>query len=62
MCDEVSNCLTRVMDDQCVMHVTCVQDVVQKIEASLQHIPSAHRHYIANALLNMAVGRMMNSQ
>jgi len=59
MCDETSNCLTRVMDDQCTMHVTCVQDVMQKIQAALQHIPPTHRHYIANALLNMAVSRMM---
>ena len=63
MCDDMSdngsNCLTRVMDDQCAMHVTCVQDVMQKIQSSLQHIPPTHRHYIANALLNMAVSRMM---
>jgi hypothetical protein len=68
MCDEVSNCLTRancltrVVDDQCAMQVTCVQDVVQKIQASLTHIPSSHRHYIANALLNVAVGRMLKEQ
>ena len=44
------------------MHVTCVQDVMQKIQGSLQHIPPAHRHYIANALLNMAVGRMLQEE
>lgn len=62
MCDETSNCLTRVMDDQCAMHVTCVQDVMQKIQNSLHHIPPTHRHYIANALLNMAVTRMLQEE
>jgi hypothetical protein len=62
MCDETSNCLTRVMDDQSAMHVTCVRDVVQKIQSSLHHIPPTHRHYIANALLNMAVTRMLKEE
>jgi len=62
MCIEDKACLTRVVGDDCDMEVTRVQDVMQRIEGALQHIAPTHRHYIANALLNLAVSRMTQEE
>ena len=58
MCNEDHGCLTRVVGDECDVQVTRLQDVMLRIEGSLHHIPPIHRHYIANALLNLAVSKM----
>ena len=62
MCSEDKACLTRVVGDDCDVQVTRVQDVMQRIEGALQHIAPTHRHYIANALLNLAVNRMTQEE
>jgi hypothetical protein len=62
MCVEDKACLTRVVGDDCDLQVTRVQDVMQRIEGTLQDIASTHRHYIANALLNLAVSRMTREE
>ncbi len=54
------HCLTRVMiDDDCAVEVAQLQTVMQRIQYMLHDIPAAQREYIANALLNLAVARML---
>lgn len=58
----VSNprCLTRVIiDDDCTVEVAQLQSVMQRIQHMLHDIPATQREYIANALLNLAVSRML---
>lgn len=53
-------CLTRVMtDDDRGVEVAQLQSVMQRIQSALRDMPTAQREYIANALLNLAVSRMV---
>lgn len=53
-------CLTRVMtDDDRGVEVAQLQSVMHRIQSSLRNVPQAQREYIANALLNLAVSRMV---
>lgn len=55
-----SNCLTRiVVDDEHEVAIAQLQWVMQRIQQSLLHIPAAQREYIANALLSLAVAKML---
>jgi len=56
-------CLTRVMtDDDRGVEVAQLQSVMHRILDSLRHVPQAQREYIANALLNLAVSRMVKEE
>jgi hypothetical protein len=58
-----SNCLTRVVvDDDYGVEIGQLQLVMQRIQHSLRDIPPAQREYIANALLNVAVTRMLKEE
>lgn len=54
--------LTRVAEDPHALHVACVQDVTRTIEAELLHLPSIERRYIAHALLESALHRMLSDE
>ncbi len=56
-------CLTRVMtDDDRGVEVAQLQSVMHRIQSSLHDVPMAQREYIANALLNLAVTRMVKEE
>lgn len=56
-------CLTRVMtDDDCGVEIAQLQSVMHRIQSSLRDLPVAQREYIANALLNLAVTRMVKEE
>ena len=58
-----SSCLTRViLDDGCNVEVAQLQSAMSVIQSSLRAIPPSQREYIANALLNLAVGRMVKEE
>jgi hypothetical protein len=58
-----SRCLTRVViDDDCGIEVAQLQSVMQRIQSTLIAVPQAQREYIANALLNRAVSRMLKEE
>jgi len=56
-------CLTRVViDADCGIEVAQLQSVMQRIQSMLYDVPQAQREYIANALLNLAVSRMVKEE
>ena len=56
-------CLTRiVIDDGSGVEVAQLQLVMQRIQCMLHDVPAAQREYIANALLNLAVARMVKQE
>lgn len=56
-------CLTRVVvDDDTAVEVAQLQSVMQRIQCTLRDVPPAQREYIANALLNLAVSRMLKEE
>lgn len=56
-----SNCITRVVvDGDQHIEIAELQSVMQRIRQSLQHIPESQRVYVGNALLNLAVCRMLH--
>lgn len=56
-------CLTRVMtDDDRSVEIAQLQSVMHRIQSSLRDVPLAQREYIANALLNLAVSRMVKEE
>jgi hypothetical protein len=58
-----SSCLTRVVvDDEFDLEIGQLQLVMQRIQQSLRDIPPTQREYIANALLNVAVTRMLQEE
>ncbi len=58
-----SNCLTRmVVDDDQELEVAQLQSVMHRIQDALCHVPVTQREYIANALLNLAVARMLKEE
>lgn len=60
---QVPGCLTRVMiDDDCAIEVAQLQSVMHRIQCMLHDVPQAQREYIANALLNLAVSRMLKEE
>ena len=54
--------LTRVTEDPHAMLVTCMQDVTRTIEGELLHLPPEERRFIANALLETALHRMLSEE
>lgn len=60
---QAPRCLTRVMiDDDCAIEVAQLQSVMHRIQCLLHDVPQAQREYIANALLNLAVSRMLKEE
>jgi hypothetical protein len=57
-----ARCLTRVMVGDASVEVAQLQAVMQRIQQSLRSIPAEQREYVANALLNLAVSRMVNEE
>jgi hypothetical protein len=58
-----SHCLTRwVSDDQVQLEVAQLQTIMLQIQGALHEIPMRQRSYIANALLNLAVARMIKEE
>ena len=58
-----STCLTRwVSDDQVELEVAQLQNIMSHIQSALHDIPTRQRTYIANALLNLAVARMIKEE
>jgi hypothetical protein len=57
-----NRCLTRVIVDDDGVEVAHLQTVMQRIQYALQDIPAAQREYVANALLNIAVTRMVREE
>ena len=56
-------CLTRwVSDDQVELEVAQLQTIMSHIQSALHEIPARQRSYIANALLNVAVARMIREE
>lgn len=56
----VSRCLTRiVVDDEHEVAIAQLQLVMQRIQHAMGNVPVSQREYIANALLNLAVARML---
>ena len=56
----LSQCITRVVvDGSADLELVELQSVMQRIQQSLHDIPSAQSTYIGNALLNLAVCRMV---
>lgn len=57
---EISNCITRVIvDGDRDLELAELQSVMQRIQQSLPHLPASQCGYIGNALLNLAVCRML---
>lgn len=60
---QTSACITRVvMDGDYNIELAELQSVTQRIQQSLQHIPASQRAYLANALLNLAISRMVSER
>lgn len=56
-----AGCMTRVVvDGDLDLEVAELQTVMQRIRASLNYIPESQRMYVGNALLNLAVCRMLH--
>jgi hypothetical protein len=49
-------------DDDRGVEVAQLQSVMHRIQSSLRDVPMAQREYIANALLNLAVSRMVKEE
>lgn len=60
MCDSDSQCITRVVDGGGHdLHLGQLQAVMQRIQMALRDVPIAERIYLGNALLNLAVNRIL---
>lgn len=61
MCDSDSQCcITRVVDgEDHDLQLAQLQAVMQRIQAALHDIPAVERGYLGNALLNLAVNRIL---
>lgn len=61
MCDSDSQCrITRVVDgDDHDVQLAQLQVVMRRIQTALRDIPTADRIYLGNALLNLAVNRIL---
>jgi len=49
-------------DEDRGVEVAQLQSVMHRIQSSLHGVPMAQREYIANALLNLAVSRMLKEE
>ena len=54
-----SQCLTRVVIDGAHVDVAQLGDIHARIEAALRRIPPQERTHLANALLDLAVARIV---
>lgn len=54
-----SQCLTRVVIDGAQVDVAQISAIHARIEAALRRIPPQERAHLANALLNLAVARIV---
>jgi hypothetical protein len=55
--------LTRVVQDNDLeLDIAQIHAVMSRIQSSLRDIPRAQREYVANALLNMAVSKMIKEE
>jgi len=53
-------CLTRVIvDDEHAIEVAQLRAAMQRIQGALGNLPAEQREYIASALLNLAVSRVI---
>lgn len=60
MCDQDSQCITRVVDGSGHdLQLAQLQAVMQRIQSALLTVPIAERTYLGNALLNLAVNRIL---
>lgn len=60
MADDNAQCITRIIDgNQHDLQLAQLQIVMQRIQAALRNVPSAERIYLGNALLNLAVNRIL---
>jgi hypothetical protein len=61
MCDADSQCrITRVVDgDDHDVQLAQLQLVMQRIQTALRNVPAAERIYLGNALLNLAVQKIL---
>ena len=57
-----ARCLTRVVVDDSGVEIAQLQQVMHRIQESLYEIPHDQRGYVANALLNLAVARMVKEE
>ena len=57
-----ARCLTRVVVDDDDVQIAQLQHVMHRIQESLCKIPHEQRDYVANALLSLAVGRLMKEE
>ena len=58
-----SRCLTRIVaGDDMSLEVAQIQTVMTRIQTALRGIPDAQRDYVANALLNLAVARLVKEE
>jgi hypothetical protein len=61
--DTTSRCLTSVVtDEDSRVEIAQLQSVMKRIQSSLHDIPRSQRQYIANALLNLAVSKMVKEE
>lgn len=57
---EASTCITRVIvDGDHDLELAELQAVMQRIQHSISHLPASQCSYIGNALLNLAICRML---
>lgn len=61
MCNSDSQCrITRVVDGETHdVQLAQLQVVMQRIQTALRDVPTAERIYLGNALLNLAVNRIL---
>lgn len=58
-----THCLTRiVVNESARLDVAQIQAVIGRIQTALKEVPRAERSYIADALLNLAVSRLVNDE
>jgi hypothetical protein len=57
-----SNCLTRVVVDDRNIEIAQLQAAVHRIQEALPNVPATQREYIANALLNLAVSKILKKR
>lgn len=60
MCNGDNGCITRVVDGNGHdLQLAQMQTIMQRIQTALCDIPTAERTYLGNALLNLAVNRIL---
>lgn len=59
---QVTHRLTRIVADDATLEIAQIQTVMNRIELALREFPQAPRAYIANALLNLAVSKLIDEE